>query len=342
MKCSLFDKGRRTLPLAIAICGVLTACGFRPGEALTGYSLKRETDLAVALGDYNLALDTDGDVFITDSSRVRIFSPQTGRVAAEISGLDDARAAAIGDNRAFIIERRPNRLIVVDTLTLAKLFEVPVGEDPETVIFDRISKRAFTFNQDTKDVTAVEANGGVHVETVSLQGRPGAATSDGKGMVFVNLIDKDEVVGFDAVTLEIKFCHSLSGCSHPDGISADVAHWLIFSACENGVIAVSEMYSGRSVATIVTAAGTKDVGYDSIIKRIFALGQLGKVTVAREINPKRFSVLGDVTVGACALSMQQDEDRHRLFIVTLDQKGPGDCRLARQPTGDRKLLEFGL
>lgn len=342
MKCSFFDKRQQVLTLAVAICGMLTACGLRAGEVPAGYSLKVETNLGLAVGNYNLALDNDGNIFVTDSSQVRIFSPKTGSVIAEISGLEDARAAAIGDDRAFIAERRPNRLIVVDKRTLAKLFEVSVGEGPEMVIFDRSSKRAFTLNEGSNDVTAVDANSGTRIGTVPLEGKPRAAASDGKGMVFVNLSDKDEVAGFDAVTLQVRFRSSLPSCSHPNGMSVDVAHWLIFSACENGVIAVSGMYNGRSVATIATAAQTTDVNYDSIMKQIFALGQLGTVTVAREINPKRFSVLGDLSAGACGLSMQQDEDRHRLFIIVADQRAPGDCRLAKQSAGDHKLLEFGL
>ena len=257
---NVWQTTRATGALAIALCGMLIACVLRTGE--TGYLLKKQTDVGIGAGDYNLGLDRDGNVVVTERSQVSIFSPDTGRIAARIFGLNDARATAIGNNRAFIVERRPNRLIAIDERTLQKLFEVPVGSDPSAVVLDRSSKRVFTLNEGSNDVTAIEANSGIRIGTVALEGRPRAAIGDGRGMLFITLIDKDEVAAFDAATLEVKFHRSLPGCSHPSGISADVAHSLIFSACENGAIAVSEMYSGRLVATIATAAETTEVKYE--------------------------------------------------------------------------------
>ena len=112
------------------------------------------------------------------------------------------------------------------------------------------SGRIFTFNATSSDATAVDPATGKAVGTVALGGKPEAASADGAGTIFVNIEDKSELVAFDAKTLAVKAALS------PDAPANRRPAWRwiprhgrIFSGCDNKMIAVTDMKTGKVVTT---------------------------------------------------------------------------------------------
>jgi DNA-binding beta-propeller fold protein YncE len=315
-------------------------------EGLSGYRLIKSVAIEGANGSYGLGLDqNNGDVLITMADRVVIVSNKDAHVIGGILGLSDVRTVVVAGHKAIMTEGTPNRLVAFDTRTLKKLYDVAVGRDPGAVVFDPASGRAFTFNYGSNDATVIEIDSGRTVGTVALNGHPSGAAADGKGIIFVSLTDRNEVAAIDSTSLEVKAHYPLPRCMYPRGMAIDIAHWLIFSACANSVIAVTRMYSGESIATIPSAPGTEEVRYDPMMKRVFSLSALGTLTVAREVNPLHFQLLGSIEIGGCAYSMEQDPDRHRLVIaaaVAARTPSDADCRAGNPAVKGAQLLEFGL
>jgi YVTN family beta-propeller protein len=305
---------------------MLTGAAFAqtPYRVLNSYTLGGEGGW-----DY-LNLDPDsGRLFITRGSHVMVVDPATGKQVGDIGGLQGIHGTAFAGGRAYVSEGGANRIAVIDGKSLSKIAEIAVGTRPDGILYDSVSKRIFTFNGASKDATAVDTSSGKAVGTVALGGKPEAAVSDGAGTIFVNIEDKSELVAFDARTLAVKHHYPLAPCEEPSGMAADLAHGRIFSGCDNKMIAVTDMKTGKVVAQIPIGEGVDANRFDPATGLVFSSnGESGTLTIAHEDSPNKFTVLQDLKTADGARTMELDEKSHRVYVVTADRK-PGT------PTADR-------
>ena len=82
--------------------------------------------------------------------------------------------------------------------TLGLIDTIPVGKNPDAILYDDYSKRVFVFNGRSNDVTILDAKKGIVIATLPLGGKPEYSACDGKGQVFVNIEDKNEIVDIDS------------------------------------------------------------------------------------------------------------------------------------------------
>jgi DNA-binding beta-propeller fold protein YncE len=259
-----------------------------------------------------------------------VVNPDSGKLLADITDLSGIHGTAFVDGKAYVTEGGANRLAVIDLSKFTKLGTIPVGTRPDGVLYDPASKRIFTFNSTSKDATAVDPASGKMVGTVPLGGKPEAAVSDEKGTIFVNIEDKSELVAFDANSLAVKQHYPLAPCDSPSGIAADLVHDRVFSGCDNKLIAVTDMKTGKVVATIPIGEGVDSNRFDPSGGLVFSSnGESATLTVAREISPDKYAVLQNLPTASGARTMEIDPQSHRLFLVTADRK-PG-VPTAEQP-----------
>src|SRR4029078_2872910 len=85
-----------------------------------------------------------------------------------------------------------------DLNTLKARGQVATGENPDSIRYDAVSGRVFTFNGRSKNSTAIDAKTGAVVATIALPGKPEFSVGDGKGKVYANIEDTSELVEIDA------------------------------------------------------------------------------------------------------------------------------------------------
>jgi YVTN family beta-propeller protein len=308
------------LHLAAALCALLAV----PTGAIAApsYHVINTYTLGGDGGWDYLNLDpASGKLFITRGSHVMIVDPASGKQIADITGLQGVHGTVFANSRAYVTEGGANRLAAIDTKTFAKVGEIAVGTRPDAVLYDPASKRIFTFNSISKDATAVDVTSGKVVGTVPLGGKPEAAASDGAGTIFVNIEDKSELVAFDATTLAVKQHYPLAPCEEPSGIAADVAHGRIFSGCDNKLIAVTDMKTGKVLAQIPIGEGVDANRFDPATGLVFSSnGESGTLTIAHEDNPGKFIVSQNLVTAEGARTMELDPKSHRVYLVTADRK----------------------
>ena len=121
---------------------------------------------------------------------------QLSRSSETFQGFGASTASQLRLNSAegFITEDEANRVTIFDLRTLKKTATAKTGNSPDGIIYDSSSKRVFVFSGDGK-VTAVNAaTGAVAWEAIAaLGGSPEFAASDGRGHIYNNLEDKNEV-----------------------------------------------------------------------------------------------------------------------------------------------------
>jgi YVTN family beta-propeller protein len=261
-----------------------------------------------------------GKLFITRGSHLMVVDPGSGKLLGDITGLQGIHGTAFIGAKAYVSEGGANRVAVIDTASLTKISEIAVGTRPDGILYDAVSKRIFTFNSTSKDATAVDPVSGKAVGTVALGGKPEAAVSDGKGTIFVNIEDKSELIAFDANTLTVKQHYPLAPCQEPSGIAADLAHGRVFSGCDNKMIAVTDMKTGKVVAQFPIGEGVDANRFDPATGLVFSSnGESGTLTIAHEDSPAKYTVLQELKTAEGARTMELDAKSHRVYLVTADR-----------------------
>ncbi|HTQ99896.1 MAG TPA: PQQ-binding-like beta-propeller repeat protein [Candidatus Acidoferrum sp.] len=286
----------------------------------SGYHVVKTVTLGGDGGFDYLNQDPDsGYLYITRGTHLMVVDVNAGKLVNDITGLAGIHGTAFANGKAYISEGGANKVTVVDTKTFAKVAEIAVGMNPDGILYEAVSKRIFTFNGRSNDATAIDVATGKVVGTVALGGKPEAASADEKGMLYVNVENKNELVAFDAKTLQVKAHYPLTGCESPSGQAMDVAHARLFAVCDGGVMAVADAASGKVVASVKIGNGPDAARFDPATGYAFSSnGQSGTLTVAHEDGPDQYTVLDNVETARGARTLELDLKTHQVFVVTAD------------------------
>src|SRR5215470_8753750 len=126
---------------------------------------------------------------------------------------------------------RDNSVTVFDLKTLRTLSKIstPNGENPDFIAYDSVSKRVFAFNGRSHNASVIDAVQMKLVATIPLAGKPEAAVTDGKGALFVNIEDKDEITKLDAGKAEAVTTWPVAGCHGPAALAIDGEKRMLFA-----------------------------------------------------------------------------------------------------------------
>jgi DNA-binding beta-propeller fold protein YncE len=211
------------------------------------------------------------------------------------------------------------------------LSQVPVGKNPDVIIYDAASKRVFAFNGASNDATAIDVKSGTVVGTIALGGRPELAEADEQGHIFVNLEDKSEVVKFDSRKLNVEARWPLAPGEEPTGLALDRKHSRLFVVCANKLMVVMDAGNGKVLTTLPIGDGPDGAAFDAETGLAFSPnGGDGTLTIIHEDSPEKFSVLENVATQKGARTLALDSKTHRVFLITSDF-GPPPAPTAERP-----------
>ena len=203
-------------------------------------------------------------LYISRGTHVMVLDVESGKLVGDIPNTNGVHDIAIVSklNKGYISDGRDNAVTVFDLKTLKEIKRVQVGSRPDVMAYDRASNRVFTFNAGSTDATAVDTATDTVAGTVKLDGKPEFAQVDGRGTMYVNIEDKSEIQKVDTKTLKVVGNWPLAPGEEPTGLGFDVKHGLLFSACANRVMAVSDVKTGKVVATPKIGNGPDGAAFD--------------------------------------------------------------------------------
>lgn len=280
--------------------------------------------------DY-LTADSDSHrLFIARATRVMVVDTASGKQIGEIPETPGVHGVALdrADGFGFTSNGREDMVSVFNLNSLAVVKKIKVGSGPDAILYDPFSKRVFTFNGKGHDrnSTAIDASKGEVVGEIELGGKPEFAVTDEKGKVFVNLEDTSELVAFDPQKLTVKSRWKLTDCEEPTGLSIDRQHRRLFAACGgNKKMAVVDADSGKIVAAPAIGDGCDATAFDPGRGLVLASAGDGTITVIKEENGDKFTVVQTVTTQKSARTMAVDTKTHQVFTVAANV-APGPDR----------------
>ena len=249
--------------------------------------------------------------------------------------------------RGFISDGGADEAVVFDLKTLNVTGHIKTGGNPDCIIYDLASKHVFALNGKTNDSSVIDPATATVVATIPMGGRPEYAVADGKGTIYDNIEDKNEVVALDSRTNTVKSRWPIAPAEEATAIDLDVKHGRLFIGGRNKILAIMDVKSGKVVQSFPIGAGVDTNIYEPATGLLFIATREGTLHIFHEDSPDKFSVVETVKTEFGARNMALDPKTHRLFIDTADFGLP-PAPTAEQPnpqpapvSGTFRLLVYG-
>ncbi|RDD80610.1 YncE family protein [Dyella tabacisoli] len=288
----------------------------------SNYAVQQHYPLGGTGGWDYLSLDpASHHLFIARDDRVMVVDTQSGKLLTEISGMQHAHGVALapGKHRGYVSNGHGNNVSVIDLDTLKSLSNIAIsGQNPDAIIYDSASDHVLAMNGRSNNISVIDPTAGKEIATIALPGKPEFAVSDGKGNVFINIEDKNQIVHIDTHANKLLHAWPLTACDSPSGLAFDAASQRLFSVCDNQKMAVTDASNGRQVAQIAIGKGPDAVAFDPQTKLIFSSNGEGSLSVVREDDADHYTALADVATQKSARTLSLDPTTHQLFLVASD------------------------
>ncbi len=319
-----------------------------------GYHLLKKYALGGAPGgteywDY-ITLDVSTRrLYLSHGTEVKVVDADSGAVVGSIADLKRVHGIAMVKElgRGFISDGGADQALIFDLKTLKVIGQVKTGGNPDCIIYDPASRHIFTMNGRSRDATVIDPANGTVVATVPMGGRPEYAVADGKGMIYDNIEDKNEVVALDSLALTIKARWPIAPAAEATAMDMDVPHRRLFIGGRNKTFAIMDADNGRIIQTFPIGDGVDTNIYESKTGLVFTATREGTLHVFHEDTPDSFSVVETVQTEFGARNMALDPKTHKLFLDTADFS-PAPPPTAEQPhparppvPGTFRLLVYG-
>ena len=292
--------------------------------------------------DYLLADHAQNKLYISHGTQVNISNETTGDSIGIVKNTPGVHGIALVSalNKGYTSNGKSGECTVFDLQTNAVLCKIKVGENPDAIFYDDFSKKIFVFNGHSLNASVIDPVKDQVIATIPLRGKPETGVSDGKGKVYVNIEDKNEVVCLDTRNLKVIKRFKLAGDEEPSGLAIDRLTSRLFVGCSNKVLIVLDAITGKQISILPIGEGSDGVVFDPRLKLVYSANGEGTLTVIKEMNANKFEVLENVKTKKGARTIALDEINHHIFLPTADLKTGEGKKAARIP-GTFTVLTFG-
>jgi DNA-binding beta-propeller fold protein YncE len=336
--------------------GIWAFCTCVLAAAPGGYHLVKTVPLGAAEGggeyfDYITVDPAARRVYLSHGTEIKVLDADSYAVLGTISGFKRDHGVAIVSElgRGFVSDGDLGQAIIFDLKSLKKIGEVRADKDADSILYDPASKHIFVFNGEPKSATVIDPAKGTVLGTISLGGAPEQAVADGKGMIYDNLEDTNEVVAIDSRSLQVKSRWPVAPAGQPVSIAMDRKTRRLFISGRNPkLLVVMDADTGKIIGQSFPIGDRVDTTiFDPETKVVASSTREGTIHIFHEDSPDQLSVVEKVKTEFGAKTMALDPKTHRLFVDTSDfdpPAAPTEKQRNPQPRakpGTFRLLVYG-
>jgi DNA-binding beta-propeller fold protein YncE len=343
--------------VVVGACLSPICLAFAAGPAAPGYHLLRKIALGAAPGggeyfDYITVDPVARRLYLSHGTEVQVLDADKFTALGTITGglkRDHGIALVPDAGRGFITDGDTGQVTMFDLKALKSIGQIKAEKDADFILYDPASRRIVTFNGSSKSSTVIDPAKGTVVATIPLGGAPEQAVSDGKGTIYDNLEDSNEVIAIDAMALKVKSRWPIAPAGQPVSIAMDRQHQRLFVAGRNPkMLVMLDATSGKVIGPSFPIGDRVDTTiYDPESGFVFASTREGTIHVFHEDSPDKLSPAEVVKTEFGAKTMGFDSKTHNLFVDTSDfdpSAAPSKEQPNPQPRakpGTFRLLVYG-
>ncbi len=284
----------------------------------TGYKVVNRYPIGGVGGFDYVTIDSSARrIYVSHATQVEVLDADSGKIVGTIPDTPGVHGAAIASafKHGFTSNGRENKVSMFDSTTLALIKKIDVGKGPDGIYYDPKTKRVFTNNHGTHDITAIDAATGDVVGTVQAKGDGEQAIIGADGLIYVNIEDTAEVVAFEPKSLEVKKRFPIGVAKTPTGLAYDAKTNRLFIGCRTEPkMVVMDASSGKVITSFPIGRGVDYAGFDPQAKLIFFSCSDGTLSIFHEKSADVYEDAGAVKTQPSARTMAFDTKTKKIFL----------------------------
>lgn len=296
-----------------------SAVGITAFAATSGYAVTHRYALGGSGGWDYLTIDAPTHhLLIARNDRVMVVDTRDGKLVGEIPGMQHIHGIALVPKlrRGYVSDGGANAVHVIDLATLKTLRSIAIdGKRPDAIVYDTASGHVLTMNGGSDNATVIDPASDKALTDIPLPGRPEFAVSDGRGHVFANIEDKDELARIDTATTKVDAVWKLAPCDSPSGLAIAPDSRRLFSVCDNRLMVVTDADDGHQVASVPIGKGPDAARFDPATHMVYSSNHDGTLTVVHQDDANHYRVVANVPTQAGARTMALDHATHDIWLV---------------------------
>ena len=269
--------------------------------------------------DYLAVDNVNQNLFVSHGSVVNVVDLKTDKTIATVQDTKGVHGIAIANdlNKAFISCGKDNTVSVINLKTFELIEKIKIeGQKPDAILYDQFSHYVLTYNAKSSDATVIDANTNKVIKSIPLGGKPEFSATNTKGLIYVNIEDKNEIKTIDTKTLEVINTWSIAPGDEPSGLALDIQNNILFSVCGNKMMVIVDATTGKIIQTVPIGDGCDGVAFDAKKKLIFSSNGEGTITAVKEESSKKFSVTQTITTQKAARTITINPTTGQLYTPT--------------------------
>lgn len=290
--------------------------------------------------DYLRVDPSSHHLYIAHEKRFEVLDADTGKKLGEVGPTKRAHGIAVVPEleRGFATSGIDNLITVFDLKTLTTVKQIKsTGSNPDAIEYDPHSKRIYTGNHGSGEVTVIDPATAEVVGTIAVGGKLEGIAFDGRGQGYVLAEDKSAVQVFDTASLKPKATWSLAPGEGGTGLSIDPVNHRLFAACANNKAVVLDSDTGKVVATPAIGDDPDGLTFDPKNHRIFTSNVDGTITVIQQESADNYAVLQTVKTAPGCRTITFDEKTGHV-VTCAPQYGPKPAAVPGGPKPRAPIL----
>ena len=293
--------------------------------------------------DYVMLDGATRRLYVSHGTQVEVVDADNGKLVGTITDTPGVHGVAIASafKHGFTSNGRENKVSMFDPATLQLIKKIDVGKGPDGIYYDERTKRVFTNNHGTHDVTAIDAATGDVVGTVKVEGDGEQAVIGKDGLVYLNSEEAGEVVVFDPKSLEVKKRFPIGVAKTPTGLAYDAKTNRLFIGCRNEPkMVVMDAASGKVINSFPIGKGVDYAGFDPGTGLIFFSCGDGTLSIFHEKSADVYEDAGAVKTQPSAKTMAFDPKTKKIFLPAAEYQETPATDPTKRPTRSVKPGSF--
>jgi DNA-binding beta-propeller fold protein YncE len=254
--------------------------------------------------------------------RIGVYNLDTLELVGEIPTTNSHGAVVDPKSNHGFGSSKP--LLMFDAKTLKPIKTIDVQGNPDGMYFDPSDERVYVLSHVAPYVTVINAKDGAVVGTIDIGGMPEEAVSDGKGHLYIDVEDKENVAVVDTKTLAVTAHYDLSGkggtCA---GLALDVKNRILFATCRNPQnMVILSADTGKIITTLPIGAVSDGAEFNPATMETFSSQVDGTLTIVKENSPTSFVVEQTLQTTPGARTSTLDTKTNRIFLIAAESGPP--------------------
>jgi uncharacterized protein YjiK len=255
-------------------------------------------------------------------ARITVFNLDTLAPTGEIPDVGAHGAVVSTKSGHGFASSKP--VTMFDPKTLAVIKKIEVEGNPDGMMYDPFNDRVWVLSHRAPHATVINASDGSIAGTLDIGGAPEQAATDGKGHVYIDVEDKDNIAVIDAKALTVTGHYDIAGkggtCA---GLALDAKNNVLFATCRNPAnMVMVNAADGKIIATLPIGVGTDGAAFNPDTKEALSSQGDGTLTIVKENSPTSFEVEQTLTTMVSAKTLTLDSKTGHILLIGAEFAAP--------------------